>query len=415
MLTATTSMGGHRANGPSPAQEDESPMRKASSQSTRRVRAERGIYYRDTVDGRRYEIVYTDSDGRQRWQVVDGGIKQARAARGDKLAKLDRGERVAPTKVTVAAFAETWLDSQVSLLRPRTHALYKANLTRHVLPRLGRRQLAAVTIDDIAALVAELTRAGLSPFTIKGILTPLGRMYAHAIRRGIVPANPVAGLDRSERPRGGRREQRILSRDEIALLLAKAPKAYRTLIAVAIFTGLRQGELLGLRWCDVDFDEGVVRVRGQLGRDGVWSPFAKTDAGLRDVVLMPALGRLLRGRRASAFATGHARPEDFVFASSVGSGLHYRNVARRGLDPAMRDAQLDGDGRPRLRWHDLRHTMASLLIAQGHNVVYVSRQLGHSSPSVTLDVYAHLFDSAEHAERTRDALEAAFAGVVEGG
>lgn len=136
--------------------------------------------------------------------------------RGDKLAKLDRGERVAPVTTTVAAFAATWLDTQTQTLRPRTHALYTGNLTRHVLPRLGRRQLAAVTIDDVAALVAELRRAGLSQFTIKGVLTPLGRLFAHAVRRGLVQSNPVAGLDRSERPRGGRREQRILSSDEIA-------------------------------------------------------------------------------------------------------------------------------------------------------------------------------------------------------
>jgi integrase len=169
---------------------------------------------------------------------------------------------------------------------------------------------------------------------------------------------------------------------------------------------------LGLRWCDVDFEAGVVRVRGQLSWDGVWSSFAKTDAGLREVVLMPALARLLRERRERAFAAGHAKPESFVFASRVGSGLHYRNVARRGLDPAMEAAELNGEGRPRLRWHDLRHTFASLLIAQGHNVVYVSRQLGHSSPSVTLDVYAHLFDGAEHASRARDALESAFDGML---
>jgi integrase len=390
-------------------------MQAEVSQKTRRTLAskkDRGIYYRDTPTGRRYEITYTDSTGKQRWQVVEGGITDARAARGEILSKLVKGERVVPSKATLAEYAAVWLATQDGQLRPSTHRLYKANITRHVLPLLGRRQLASVSIDDVAALVADLRRAGLSGYTIKGILTPLGRMFASAVRRGLIPGNPVAGLDRSERPRGGKREQRILGRDEIGRLLASADAGVRTLLATAVFTGLRQGELLGLRWGDLDLEAGVIRVRGQLGRDGEWSPFAKTQAGLREVVLMPALGRLLREQRERAFGLGYARPEHYVFASSVGTPLHFRNVARRALDPAMDAAGLTGEGRGHLRWHDLRHCFASILISQGHDVVYVSRQLGHSSPSVTLDVYSHLFDGAEHAERARDALEAGFGSLL---
>ncbi len=99
---------------------------------------------------------------------------------------------------------------------------------------------------------------------------------------------------------------------------------------------------------------------------------------------MPALGRLLREHRiASRFAGDH----DPVFASSVGTPMHYRNVSRRGLDVAANRAALNGDERPTLRFHDLRHTFASLLIAEGGNVVFVSRQLGHASPDITLKVY----------------------------
>jgi integrase len=119
---------------------------------------------------------------------------------------------------------------------------------------------------------------------------------------------------------------------------------------------------------------------------------------------MPALVRRLEEHRAGSRFTA---PDDFVFASQRGTPLHWRNVARRALQPALKDA-----GLPHLRWHDLRHTFASLLIAQGANIVYVSRQLGHGSTDITLRCYSHLFDRAEHAERTRLALEHEFGSVV---
>lgn len=117
-----------------------------------------------------------------------------------------------------------------------------------MLPRLGRRLLPSITTDDVAALIADMLRDGYSGATIKGVLSPVRGMLGTAVRRGLIAANPVAGLEREERPRGGRREQRILERGEIGQLLAKAEGEYRTLIAAAVFTGLRQGELLGLRW-----------------------------------------------------------------------------------------------------------------------------------------------------------------------
>jgi integrase len=103
----------------------------------------------------------------------------------------------------------------------------------------------------------------------------------------------------------------------------------------------------------------------------------------------------------------------FASESEAGTALAPSNVRRRGLEKAVRDAGLKDPSRPKLRWHDLRHTYASLLIAEGLDVVFVSRQLGHANPAITLSVYAHLFDRVRHAERTRDALEASFGSLVE--
>ena len=204
---------------------------------------------------------------------------------------------------------------------------------------------------------------------------------------------------------------RVLTREEIERLFSHAPDYYRTLIATALFTGLRIGELLGLVWADVDFDAGLVRVRKQLdpGRRG--QPPArvepKTTQAIRAVVLMPELAELLREHRRRLLAAGLARPDGFVFASATGGPLQRGNVVRRGLDKAVKRAGLATAGMPRLRFHDLRHTYASLLIAQGLNVVFVSRQLGHATPAITLTVYAHLFDHAHHAQAARSASKQA--------
>ena len=199
---------------------------------------------------------------------------------------------------------------------------------------------------------------------------------------------------------------RILDREAIGKLLDAAADSYRVLLATAIFSGLRQGELLGLVWSDIDFEAGLIRVRKALDRSGVRVE-PKTPQAIREVVMMPALGRMLREHKLRSPFSG---PEHFVFSTGKGTPLYWRNVTRRGLGSALERAELE-----HVRWHDLRHTFASLLIAEGLNVVFVSRQLGHASPDITLKVYAHLFDRAEHAQRASAALEAGFGFVLDGG
>jgi integrase len=371
----------------------------------RRVRVERGIYRNPSTGG--YEIQYTDSDARCRWKVVPGGLREARVARAEIAAKLGRGERVAPSRRPLREVGEEWLAAQHHL-RPRTRQLYRTQLRRHIDEPLGHLPIGEVDADRIAAFILGLERKGLSPWTIRGVLVPLGRILSYAVRRGLVAENAMSKLERGERPRVTRREMRILRSDEISDLLTAVTPSYRPVIATAIFSGLRQGELLGLRWADVDLQAGLIHVRHQLDRGGGYAP-PKTPQAYRDVVLMPSLAQLLREHK---LASGHSQPEDPVFATLAGKPMYYRNLSRRGLADAIEKAGIDQEGEPRLRFHDLRHTFASLLIAEGLNIVFISRQLGHASPSFTLDVYGGLFDRAEHARRATDALEAGFGDIV---
>jgi integrase len=303
----------------------------------------------------------------------------------------------------LAEYAVTWLESIHGLVRPRTYEGYTYRLDRHILPRLGQRRLDEIGVDDILILIGELRDAGYSGWSIRSILTPLSRLFSHAVRRDVIPASPISKLDRTERPAVWKREQRILNPSEIGQLLDAVAPGYRTLLATAILSGLRQSELLALRWRDIDFADEVIHVRNALDRSGHHVP-PKTQHAVRDVILMPALARALRDHREqSPFKDAN----DYVFSSRVGTPLHWRNVSRRALKPALKKAGIEP-----LRWHDLRHTFASLLIAGGANIVFTSRQLGHGSSDITLRVYAHLFDRAEQAQRTREVLQEMLGEVV---
>jgi integrase len=158
-------------------------------------------------------------------------------------------------------------------------------------------------------------------------------------------------LERDERPSLTRKEKRVLNTAEIVRLLDAATAIYRPMLATAIYTGLRMNELLALTWADIDFDRGFVRVNGQLERRTRQRVETKTERGVREVVLIPALARVLRAHREHAFARGFARATDLVFSTPNGTGLSDRNVAQRGLEKAAERAGLNEPGKPKLTMH----------------------------------------------------------------
>jgi len=387
-----------------------------------RRRVERGIFKRTTRDGRvRYEVMYYDSEQRPRWRTVPT-LTDARLLRAELTTRLAAGERVTVSKISLEEFAKEWLVQQQPRLRANTHRLYGNYLRQHVYPRFGKRQLTSITVDDIAHLISEmeqgwryrqqsgrLVRVQGKPYsgwTIRGVLVAYGRVLGHAARRGHIHSNPIQRLERDERPKASRRELPSLDRDAIGTLIRCTPERYRTLIAVSVLTGIRQGEALGLRWHDIDLREGLIRVRYQLGRHGeLVEP--KTSAAKRDIPIPPSLVRMLASHRERAFASGFAKPGDFVFSSQAGTPMNHRNITRRGLEKALERGNL-----PKLRWHDLRHLAASALISQGASIPYLSRVLGHANPAITLGIYAHQYAEAEHAQTTRQHMEDAFGSLL---
>src|SRR5437899_3193428 len=378
-----------------------------SSGGSRRVRVERGIYQQPNG---KYAVCVR-VDGRARFRTVEAVTLAEAITQRDALQNACRldGLPLSP-RLTFAEVADRWLtqfESKVAAgeRRDRTLDLYRSQLHHHLLPRLGRRRLALVTADDVVAVARELQAEGLSPWTVKRILGALSCVFTFALRRGYVATHPFHRLERDERPRPLRSDQRVLTQTQLARLFAACPRRYQPLLLTGAYTGMRLSEVLALSWDDIDFAAGVVHVRHQLarGRRGV-PPHRippKTRASVREIPLLPQLAAALREHKRRS---DYAARSDYVFATSNGTAFLHHNVSKRVLRRAAVDAGLDRDGR-RVRFHDLRHTFASHLVIDIRlDVVQVSRILGHARTSMTLDTYTHLFEEARHGADVRAEL-----------
>lgn len=393
---------GRTVNAPGMAPESEIPMQRQIS----RERVERNIYRRTDAAGRvRFELNYRDSDGKARRQTIEGGIKAARAALADVKARQGKGERVAPRRLRFDEAAERWLTSAQATLRPATGRTYDAHLRVHLLPRWRSRRLDSIGVDDVARLVEEMRAAGCKAWTIRGALTVAGRVFDFARRRLDCPgANPVRDLDRSERPASDARERRVLTRDELAAVLAAAPDRHRPLLRFAAQTGVRLGEALGLRWRDINLDEGTATIAGQLDRDRQHVE-CKTRRSRRTLELPGELTHALREHR---LAASRCAPDDAVFSTRTGGPFDHRAVQR-----ALRSASTAaGIADPPPTVHDLRHTHASAWIAAGGDLAELSARLGHASPAITASVYAHDFEAVARGAERRARLDVMYGSAV---
>jgi integrase len=318
--------------------------------------------------------------------------EQLRTAQRD----VDAGVMALGPRQTVATFLESWLDGTARhTLRPRTFLRYQQLVRRHALPSLGTTPLAKLTPQELSALYGRKLAEGLSPRTVQFLHAVLHRALKQALRWGLIGRNPA---DAVQAPRPKRAEVRPLSPVQArALLDAAAGDELEALYVLALATGMRQGELLGLRWADVDLDGSRLEVRHTLQRlAGSWSlEEPKTGKSRRSIRLAPMAVAALRSHRArqaqQRLLLGSAWPgHDLLFTNGWGEPLDGRHLPGRSLRPLLAKA-----GLPTIRFHDLRHSAATLLLAQGVHPKVVQELLGHSSIALTLDVYSHVLPTLQ--------------------
>lgn len=364
----------------------------------RRDKGDGYLARRARTDGR-WRASYVGSDGRRHY--LHGSTKavvreKLAAALRDKAAGL----HVAGPSQTLEAFLTDWIRDATGRLRPRTVERYAGLIRSHVNPALGSVQLRRLAPQDIARLYADL-RPTLAPATIAQLHAVLHGALGTAVRWHAIASNPAAAV---QAPRPVRTEMRFLDSDQVRAMLETAVgDPLEALYVGAVFTGLRLGELLGLRWRDVDLDGYAITVRHTLSRaGGRWTlTEPKTTRSKRTVRLAPRVVEVLRAHYLAEaerlLALGHRiRPDTLVFTDRWGDPVNPWHITERAFKPLLRRA-----GLPELRFHDLRHSFASMMLSEGVRVDVVSRMLGHATPAITLNVYSHLMPGDEEAAVAR--------------
>jgi integrase len=260
----------------------------------------------------------------------------------------------------------------------------------HLIPRLGKIPLSKLRPQHVQALYSTKLEEGLSPTTVRHLHAALHRALDSALRLGLVQRNVSEMVDP---PRMHHREMTALSAEQArALLNAAAGNRLEALYVLALTTGMRQGELLALKWRDIDLNEGTLQVRASLQRTRGGFVFAepKTSRSRRHLALPIVAIEALRKHRArqaeESLRLGEMWEDlDLVFPNTLGRPLDGINLLKYWFFPLLKKA-----GLPRMRFHDLRHTAATLLLSRGINPKVVSEVLGHAQVSITLDVYSHV-------------------------
>jgi integrase len=344
----------------------------------RRCQGEGSIYRRS--DGRWAAVVDLGWQAGKRRRKFLYGRTRVEVARKLAVALKARqeGQVFADERTTVEQFLRAWLRTVAPSLRPRTWTRYEQLIRKHAIPYVGKLRLTKLDARHLEELYADRVRSGLSKTTV----LQLHRILHHALRdatRWNLLSRNVSELVTP--PHKARHDFATLSPEQARRFLDAAKgDRLEALYVLALTTGMREGELFGLRWADVNFDAGALHLLKQL----------KTSTSRRQVLLVDVATEALlahrsrqdeeRGQLGAAWDD-----QDLVFPNTVGRPLHPRNFLRRSFYPL-----LDRAGLPRIRFHDLRHSAATLLLGLGIHPKIVSELLGHSQVGITLDLYSHV-------------------------
>jgi integrase len=350
-------------------------------------------------DGPAYFVVFRDGQSASR-EWVGRDRPSAEAKLQDFAGSAVNGDGLRPN-TGFSDWADRWLASLER--KPTTVSSYRSTVV-HAKRVFGDRPVRFIRAEDIGRFNMTLREAGQSASTRAKHLRVLGACLQAAIFYRYAESNPVRDLPPAQRPRPERKEAAYFVNAELPLLFAELrDEPYRTLCLAALKTGMRQGELLALRWCDVDLDEAIVRVRRSYTGGAVGTP---KNRERRDVDLITDVVELLAERRAAAC---RGSEQDLVFyGSSPQNFLTTASLLRRQLYPAMHRAGIErvGPTQELRTFHSFRHTFAKRALESGAEITWLSRHLGHSTLKVTTDIYGHW----ERAERKLQAakMEGAF-------
>jgi len=334
---------------------------------------------------------YDDHGERQRISMPKGTTKKVAQDKLDEIRRqLREGTYMAPSKIpTFKDVAQEWLEHKKMNLRPTTWSVYEGH-TRNHFKEFDHLYINRISTTMVEKFITTRQEQGMNLSTLKKILVSLGQIFSLGVKRGYCIKNPSTDADRP-RSQGaeedGQDNIQIMTPDQIGTFLenVKAHK-YKTLFTLAIFSGARQGELLGLKWSDIDWQNSQIHIQRTFNNGSFF--MTKTKGSNRKIDIGPTTMKALKEWKL-ACPLGKL---DLVFPTEKGTPMNHNNMVNRYFRPTLKAAGIE-----QIRFHDMRHTYASLLIEQGENIKYIQTQLGHSTPTVTLNVYAHLMKPTNQA------------------
>lgn len=331
----------------------------------------------------RWVIDFYDNRGKRRWKTLPKDTTKTKAweAMRDIEDQVKRGIFLPDRKVPVfEKVAEDWLEYKKANIRASTWNMYKGHIENH-FHDVNNIRINQISTSTVEKFITTRLNQNMNITTLRKIIVTFNQIMNYSVRHRYIDYNPVRD---AERPKGqGAEDQdtiKILIPVQInALLDAEDDLKYKTIYRLAIMSGARQGELFGLKWTDVDWFNNQIYIQRTFNNGSWYNPKSKTSK--RKIDIGPSMMSELKKWHKACLKC----ELDLVFPNQEGKPLDHGHLLSRHFWKALKKAEI-----PRIRFHDLRHTYASLLIEQGENIKYIQSQLGHSSPTVTLDVYAHL-------------------------
>ncbi len=298
-----------------------------------------------------------------------------------KVAATSGSRRPARSRVTFRTLAEEWQASVLPMYKHSTQKHRRFMLKKHLLPRFGDIPLCAITRQEIQAYVAHLTREEYAPKSIDHIHDVLSAVLRTGVKWGHLLDNPARGVDlpmlRTVRPKW------VLTTDQATALLGTLPLLAKTMVGLAVLSGLRRGELFALRWKDIDGQARMLTVRESV-YDGMFST-PKTEAGARQIPLSATALQLIADWRGDTIPD----PDRLVFSTRTGMPISPNNVLRRAIFPACERLQL-----PKATWLTFRRTYSSWSHDKGVPGKVVAQLMGHANVDTTLNVYTQVLDGS---------------------
>lgn len=352
-------------------------------------------YKKGGKDHYRYAFEVKDRFGKRKTIKKAGFKGKTECKDAERLARVEweKGQYVDPKKITVQEYMLDWISKKKDL-SIESRETNMGHLKNHIFPTLGPIPLQKVLVTDIEEFIQTMEEKGLAQGTVKKIFSLVQNAFKAAIRKELILKNPFDLLDPASKPKEGKPKVDYWTKEEVQTFFERLDHRLSILFTLAIYTGMRRGEIFGLRWSDIDFDNSMISIRQTLKPRKRIKVGGKNSNASRSIPLSDVVVSELKKHRTKIIqekwdAKESYQDNDLVVCHPDGEPISLNNFHKFWV------RILNKTNMRHIRFHDLRHTFASLMLTAGVHAKVVQEIMGHSSIKVTLDLYSHLIPSMQ--------------------